>query len=439
MTAALEAVGLTKTYGDAPAVGPVDLDVAAGRAGRAARPQRQRQDDAAADGRRAARADGRHRRRARPAPSGRSRPGPRRRTSATSRCSTTTSACGSTSSTSPGCTAPTTGSTHADRPARRRSAWPTAPTTCRRRSAAGCARRRRSRWPSSGRSSCCSSTSRSSASTATGRDALLELFRRAHRDGAALVVATHELTTVGAAAAPRRPARRRAWCSTAPPTDADVDALVASDAIRQRALGWLQSRPCTSSTPSASRPTRPPRSPPSSPRSPARAGTSSPSCRPGSDITAFLKRDASTGADDTSPTGTPPSTATPPAAAVGRRRGQRAGRLGHRAGVGRAAPSWRLGRRRPTSVVGRRPRDTRRRQRRGARRRARRRPRRRRRPQPATPVGAGRVVRRPGRPLRAALLGRLGVDRARLARRPAVHRPARRLSAGRRAGAGPHR
>ena len=30
----------------------------------------------------------------------------------------------------------------------------------------------------------------------TGREALLELFRRAHADGATLVVATHELTTV---------------------------------------------------------------------------------------------------------------------------------------------------------------------------------------------------------------------------------------------------
>ena len=32
-----------------------------------------------------------------------------------------------------------------------------------------------------------------------GREALLELFERAHTDGATLVVATHELTTVGAA------------------------------------------------------------------------------------------------------------------------------------------------------------------------------------------------------------------------------------------------
>ena len=44
----------------------------------------------------------------------------------------------------------------------------------------------------------------------TGRDALLELFRRVHDDGAALVVATHELTTVERRPAPRRPARRRA-------------------------------------------------------------------------------------------------------------------------------------------------------------------------------------------------------------------------------------
>ena len=44
-------------------------------------------------------------------------------------------------------------------------------------------------------------------------------------------------------------------------------------------------------------------------------------------------------------------------------------------------------------------------------------------------VGARRLVPRPGRPLRAALLGRLGVDRARVPHRPAVHRPARRLTA----------
>ena len=43
----------------------------------------------------------------------------------------------------------------------------------------------------------------------TGRDALLDLFQRVHADGAALVVATHELTTVGASAAAGRAARRR--------------------------------------------------------------------------------------------------------------------------------------------------------------------------------------------------------------------------------------
>ena len=42
-------------------------------------------------------------------------------------------------------------------------------------------------------------------------------------------------------------------------------------------------------------------------------------------------------------------------------------------------------------------------------------------------AGARRLVRRSGRSLRAALLGRYGVDRARVAGRPAVHRPARRL------------
>ena len=48
----------------------------------------------------------------------------------------------------------------------RSSACTTAPTTCRSRSAAASGRRRRSRWPSCVRSSCCSSTSRSSVSTA---------------------------------------------------------------------------------------------------------------------------------------------------------------------------------------------------------------------------------------------------------------------------------
>lgn len=59
-----------------------------------------------------------------------------------------------------------------------------------------------------------------------GRDALLELFRRAHRDGAALLVATHELTTVSEAE--RIVALRDgAVVFDGAPTDADVDALVA--------------------------------------------------------------------------------------------------------------------------------------------------------------------------------------------------------------------
>ena len=82
-----------------------------------------------------------------------------------------------------------------------------------------------------------------------------------------------------------------------------------------------------------------------------------------------------------------------------------------------------------TQLVGRRRVDAGRRQRRGARRRARHDAGRARRAD--HPGRARRVVRRPGRPLRAALLGRLGVDRARVPRRPAVHRPARRLTAGR--------
>lgn len=58
-----------------------------------------------------------------------------------------------------------------------------------------------------------------------GRDALLELFRRAHRDGAALVVATHELTTVREAE--RCVALRDgAIIFDGPPGDADADTLV---------------------------------------------------------------------------------------------------------------------------------------------------------------------------------------------------------------------
>jgi ABC-type multidrug transport system ATPase subunit len=60
----------------------------------------------------------------------------------------------------------------------------------------------------------------------TGRDALLDLFHRVHADGAALVVATHELTTVGAAQ--RLVALRDgAVVYDGGPKDADVDALVA--------------------------------------------------------------------------------------------------------------------------------------------------------------------------------------------------------------------
>jgi ABC-type multidrug transport system ATPase subunit len=59
----------------------------------------------------------------------------------------------------------------------------------------------------------------------TGRDALLELFRAAHRDGAALVIATHELTTV--AESERVVALRDGEVIyDGPAADADVDALV---------------------------------------------------------------------------------------------------------------------------------------------------------------------------------------------------------------------
>jgi ABC-type multidrug transport system ATPase subunit len=60
----------------------------------------------------------------------------------------------------------------------------------------------------------------------TGRDALLDLFHRVHADGAALVVATHELTTVGASE--RLVALRDGeLVYDGTPTGADVDALVA--------------------------------------------------------------------------------------------------------------------------------------------------------------------------------------------------------------------
>ena len=59
-----------------------------------------------------------------------------------------------------------------------------------------------------------------------GRDALLELFRRAHLDGAALLVATHELTTVSEAE--RVVALRDgAVVFDGTPGEADVDTLVA--------------------------------------------------------------------------------------------------------------------------------------------------------------------------------------------------------------------
>jgi ABC-2 type transport system ATP-binding protein len=58
-----------------------------------------------------------------------------------------------------------------------------------------------------------------------GRDALLELFTRAHSDGATLVVATHELATVGAAE--RLVALRDGEVIyDGKPGDADPDALV---------------------------------------------------------------------------------------------------------------------------------------------------------------------------------------------------------------------
>ena len=220
-------------------------------------------------------------------PSARWRRGPPRRTSATSRCSTTTSASGSTSSTSPSCTVTTTGRA--------------TPPTCWRRSACSTA--------SDDLPMTFSRGLRQKAAIAlafirpfelllvdepfvgldrTGRDALLELFERVHADGAALVVATHELTTVAAARAARRPPRRRgrlrrrAGGRRRRRPRRPLRIVAANPRRCPLRLGHpaLQFRACTSSTPSASRPTRRRRSPRSSPRSPQTAGRSSRSCPP---------------------------------------------------------------------------------------------------------------------------------------------------------------
>ena len=113
--------------------------------------------------------------------------------------------------------------------------------------------------------------------------------------------------------------------------------------------------------------------------------------------TSVSSEPAVTTADITSPTSTP-ATPTPgaPGGAPGRKR-----RPQKPPAVGRAARS----RPSPPRGVGRRNRPT----------------------TPGDAVGAGRLVRRPGGSLRAALLGRCGVDRARLPGRTAVHRSARRL------------
>ena len=114
---------------------------------------------------------------------------------------------------------------HADRAARARSAWPTGATTCRRRSAAACGRRRRSRSRSSGRSRCCSSTSRSSASTEPGatRCSSCSPGPRRRRDARRRHPRADDRRR---GRAPRRAPRRRAHLRRRA-GDADVDALVA--------------------------------------------------------------------------------------------------------------------------------------------------------------------------------------------------------------------
>ena len=80
-------------------------------------------------------------------------------------------------------------------------------------------------WPSSDRSTCCWWTSRSSVSIAPAARRLLELLRGAHRAGAALVVATHELTTL--ADSDRLVALRDGTVAYDGPVDeADLDDLV---------------------------------------------------------------------------------------------------------------------------------------------------------------------------------------------------------------------
>ena len=344
--------------------------------------------------------------------------------------------CGSTSSTSPAARPRRTGSSTPPT-CSSSSGSPTAATTCRPRSAAGCARRRRSPSPSSGRSSCCSSTSRSSGSTDRARRAA-RAVRPSARDGAALA-RRHPRARHGRrrGRARRRPARRRgrlrrpgqrrrrrrprrrltrrAAPRPEPVTAVTIAAMYEFDSVsvssyeaaslaakltEKSADGWdvvaivpaghvstsaaflgHGARPPTGRrrrSPTAPQhdpaPSRPPTPPPSWD---ADVGQQRAGGGPRTDLAHVDPGDATPGGTGRAPA----TTSTAP--------------LGHRGGTSSADSRGGSAQQAATARHA---------------------------------IGAGRLVRRPGRSLRAALLGRLGVDRARLARRPAVHRSARRLT-----------
>ena len=166
----------------------------------------------------------------------------------------------------------------------------------------------------------------------TGREALLELLRRAHAGGAALVVATHELLTV--AGSQRVIALRDgALVFDGPPADADIDALVLAEQREHchvRAQSRLQCAPMYEFD-SVSASSYEASSLAAKLTEKSADGWEVVAIVPaGSDITAFLKRESTGSTASTSSA----STSTEPVAADGdggcrRRAGrQRAGRVG---------------------------------------------------------------------------------------------------------------